>query len=315
MLSLADNTRTGSYPFDAPAAAVAANIGAVKLLDWASMMDFDPVTRRWYISGGRPYQEPITTKMVIVDELANEVRSLDAWSGGQCGHLYRATTVIPEHRRVAYVPHGPTDIALLNIDTETFAGTIPKPPNTIGGFTNGWSGYHFLCWFPALGVQGSLVHANSSRDRVVRFDWQSQAWVSVGNFDGLWDNRHIDGHMHPLTGKMILGSTTAAIPKPLAILDSTGAMTLTSVSPCTVASNSNAQFFPHPTRRASISVCHDTDRFWTYEWDDDLWIDRGALPAAINTPEVIACPTPFGALFFEYGSAGTTKAYAWKPNF
>ncbi len=313
--SLADSSRTGSYPFDAPAAARNADIGATSLLDWASMMDHDPVTRRWYISGGRPYQSPLPLKMVIFDELANEVRALDQWSGGNCGHLYRSTTVIPEHRRVAYAPHGGPAIALLDIDTESFAGNLPDFSSNIGGFTNSFMGRHFLVWFPGYGAQGSLIHANASRSRVIRYDWATGEWFAIGNFDGLWENRHFDGHMHPLTGKMILGASTAAINKPLAILDNTGNMTLTAVAPCTVASNSRARFFPHPHRDASIAVCNETNKIWTYEWSSDTWVDRGPIPQDINDLDTIAAPMSWGALFFKYGSSGTTKAYAWKPGF
>ncbi len=316
LLSLASNAATGSYPFDAPAAAVAANIGAVHMLDWASMMDHDPITRRWYAAGGRPRESALTQKMVIFDELANEVRALDSWSGVEGGHLYRSTTVIPEHRRVAYIGMGGTTIPLLNIDTEQLAPeVILKPSSNIGGFTNGWSGHHFLCWFGALGSQGSLVYANSSRSRIVRFDWATQQWVAMGHFDGTWSNQHIAGHLHPITGKMILGSSTASINKPLAIVEASGALSLTAVCPCTAASNGRGQFFPHPTRDASISFCQDTGRIWSYEWSSNTWVNRAPLPAVINTDYVIVAPMPWGALAFEYGSAGTTRAYAWRPNF
>lgn len=315
LLSLANNA-SGSYPFDPPAAAVAADIGAVHMLDWASMMDHDPVTRRWYTAGGRPRESALVQKMVIFDELANEVRAIDSWSGVEGGHLYRATTVIPEHRRVAYIGMGGPTIPLLDIDTEAVAPeVILKPPTNIGGFTNGWTGHHFLCWFAALGAQGSLVYVNSSRSRIVRFDWATQQWLAMGNFDGTWSNQHIAGHLHPITGKMIAGSSTASINRPLAIIEASGALSLTTPCPVTMACNSNGQFFPHPSRAASIVFCQDTDRIVSYEWDANAWVDRGPLPVELRSPQVIVAPMPWGGLAFEYGPGGTTKALAWKPNF
>ncbi len=316
MPALADNSRTGSYPFDPPLSAVQAGIGAVHMLDWATMMDRDPVTKKWFVSGGRPFQNTLPTKMVVVDEEADDVRGIDQWSGGNCGHLYRCTTVIPEHRRVAYLPPGGPSIALMDADTEQYVGSIPQPDRRIGGFTNGWAGYHFLCWFPGLGPQGSLVFANSSRSRIVRWDWATSQWLAMGNFDGTWTNRHINGHYHPLVGKMIVGSSTVGALKKLAIINADGTLALTSAAtPCTVASNGASQFFPHPTRDASINLCQDTDRFWSYEWSSDTWVDRGPTPTVLRSPQVIACPTDWGALLFEYAPGGGTKAYGWKPDF
>lgn len=313
--SLASNAATGSYPFDAPAAAVAASIGAVHMLDWAVMMDSDPATKRWYIAGGRPYTSTLPTKMVIFDEAANEVRALDQWSGGQCGHIYRSTTVIPEHRRVVYFPLGDSLARMLDIDTETYAGSISKPPTNIGGFTSGWQGNNFVCWFPGFGTQGAIIFVNLSGGRIVKFDWASQTWSAVGNHNGLWNNQHISGHCHPITGKMIFGCSYASDQKALVILDSSGTTNTTAVPPCDVACASSAQFFPHPTRDASIVTCTTTNKIWSYEWSSNTWVDRGALPAALDNANVIAAPTSWGALFFVYGASGNTKAYAWKPNF
>ncbi len=322
--SLADNTRTGSYPFDPPLAAVRADIGAVQLLDWATMMDYDTATRRYFVSGGRPrqYNEPL--KLVIYDELENQWSSVDRWSpNSSCGHLYRATTVIPEHRVVAYLPSvenldGSRTIELWDIDGARRYASIPHAPNNLGGFTNSWQGAMFICWHPTLGSRGSLVFVNSSRSRICRFDWATLTWSALGNFDGEWSNQHINGHYHPVVGKMIAGASTQEVQRRLAIIDANGGISLTrSACPVsmTCSGTSGGPFFPHATLPLSILFDRQSRRIWTYNWQTDTWTDRAPIPAPMATNNTIALPHPTGGgvLIAEYGSGGGTRTYYWKP--
>jgi hypothetical protein len=305
---------SGSYVFDPPQAAVAANIGAVHMLNWSSMWDYDSVTKRWFTSGGRPYQSTLPTKLVWYDETTNTWGTADQWSGHVCGHLYRSTTVMTSQRKVAYWAHGDNNVIdLWNIDTNQYAGTLPAPQQPIGGFSNSWLGHMFLCWFPTMGAAGSLIHVNSSRDRIVKYDMVTQVWTAVGNFDGLWTNQHIAGHYHPLTDKMIVGSSDFDDQKALAIISPDGSLSLTAVAPCTVACNSTSQFIPHPTRRASIVIDRETKRRWQYEWDTNTWVDLGALPASIDNGNQSAFTTATGVMVVQYGAAGTSKMFFWKP--
>lgn len=280
------------------------------------MMDVDPTTKRYYVAGGRPDYTQQPLKMVIFDEVANQIRALDQWSGGNCGHLYRSTTVMPGPRKVVYFPNKGPLPALLDMDSETFSGNITYPPTNIGGFSNGWNTNHCV-WHPTMGSQGAIIFANNSRNRIVKFDWATQTWSALGNYDGALWSAYFGMHYHPITGKVIVCASTSAENAAGVIIDSAGALSLTAVAPCTTVpgGQSNAQFFPHPTRDASISVCHNTNKFWTYEWSTNTWVDRGALPTLLQSIYMIACPTSWGALFFKYGSSGNSKAYAWKPNF
>lgn len=322
--SLADNTRTGSYPFDPPLAAVQANLGAVHLLDWATMMDVDWATRRYFVSGGRPrqYNEPL--KLVIYDEVENRWSSVDRWSPrSACGHLYRATTVIPEHRLAAYLPSvenvdGSRTIELWNIDGATHHASIPHAPSNLGGFTNGWVGAMFLCWHPTLGPRGSLVFVNSSRSRICRFDWATMAWSALGNFDGEWANQHINGHYHPIVNQMIAGASTQDDPRRLALIAPDGRVSLTrSACPVSMISGgaSGGPFFPHASLPVSILFDRQSRRIWTYNWLTDTWIDRAPIPAPMATNNTIALPhaSGGGVLIAEYGAAGGTRSYYWKP--
>jgi hypothetical protein len=322
--SLADNSSTGSYPFDPPLAAVQASIGAVHMLDWATSMDFDPATRRYFISGGRPRNRNEPLKLVIYDELENRWSAVDRWApNSACGHLYRATTVIAEHRLAAYLPSvanpdGTRTIELWNIDGGRYYGSIPHAPSNLDGFTNSWQGAMFLCWFPTLGPKGSLIFANSSRSRLCRFDWTTLQWSALGNFDGEWVNQHINGHYHPVLGKMIVGSSTADAPRRLAIVEPSGRISLTN-SACPVSmisgGGNGGPFFAHASKPLSMVFDRQSRRIWTYNWTTDVWTDREPIPAPLQTDYTIALPHPSGGgvLFAEYGSSGRSKTYYWKP--
>jgi hypothetical protein len=322
--SLADSSETGSYPFDPPLAAAQASIGAVPMLDWATSMDFDPATRRYFVSGGRPRNLNEPLKLVIYDELVNRWSAVDRWSPvSASGHLYRATTVIPEHRLVAYLPSvgnidGTRTIELWNIDGGRYYGSIPHVPSRFGGFSNGWLGAMFLCWFPTLGPKGSLIFANASRSRICRFDWATLQWLSLGNFDGEWENQHINGHYHPVLDKMIVGASTAEIQRRLAVIEPSGRIALTnSVCPVSMISGgtSGGPFFPHATKPLSIVFDRNSRHIWTYNWNTGVWTDREPIPAALQSYDTIGLPHPSagGALFVKYGSSGRSKTYYWKP--
>lgn len=176
----------------------------------------------------------------------------------------------------------------------------------------------FLCWFPTMGPQGSLIYANSSRSRVVRFDWASLAWTSLGDFDGEWENQHINGHYHPVLGKMITGASTLETPRRLAIIEADGRMALTRTAcrvTMTCGGTSGGPFFPHASKPLSILFDRQTLRIWTYNWTTDTWLDRAPIPSPMATPNTIALPHPSGggALLAEYGSSGTTRTFYWKP--
>ncbi len=322
--SLADRGHTGSYPFDPPAEAVLAGIGAVPLLDWATMMDVDTATRRYFVSGGRPRQLNAPLKLVIYDELENRWSSVDRWSPhSSSGHLYRATTVMPEHRLAAYLPavtnpDGSRSIELWNIDGASYHGAFPHAPQTLGGFSNSWIGAMFLCWHPRLGAKGSLVFVNSSRSRVCSFDWATRSWSALGHFDGEWSNEHINGHYHPVLGKMIAGASTRESPRRLAIIDADGSVALTA-SPCPVTmisgGGSGGPFFPHARLPLSILFDRQSRRIWTYNWQSDSWTDRAPIPAPLDNNNTIALPhaSGGGVLMAAYGSAGRSRTYYWKP--
>jgi hypothetical protein len=315
--SLAERGASGSFVFDPPAAAARAGLRGVHMLDWASMMDHDPVSRCWFAAGGRPRESALTQKMVWYDERTDAWKARDQWSGVGGGHIYRSTTVVPEHRRVAYSPLGTDTIELWDIDAERHAGSIPKPSPTIGGFGNAWTGPSCLTWFPEMGSRGALLFTNASRNRIVAFDWARQAWTAVGSVDGTWDNLHIAGHRHPLTAEVIVGASSHDAPRRLAIVDAQGRIRLTAPAPCSnlCGGRTRGMFFPHPSRAASIVFCHNTKRIWSYEWADDEWIDRAPVPPAVDSTNVIALVSQTGVLIARYGSQGGTSTWFWKPGF
>ncbi|WP_341646348.1 hypothetical protein [Thauera sp. SDU_THAU2] len=284
-------------------------------------MDFDPVTQRMFFAGGRPQEQAAPQKMVWFDAPLNEWRSKSNWSGIRGGHIYRSTCVIPEHRRAAYIPAYLTDgiVPLWDIDTNTYAGSIPRPPNVLSGGTAAYSPATALVWHPTLGPQGSIVMANKSLSRVARFDWAAQTWMSVGRFDAAvgWVNVHMAGHYNAHAGAAIVGATRAAVQRRLVIVEQDGSTRIAAQGPCAVSATGHGLFVPHPTRSASVSLCLDTQRVWSYEWDTDVWVDRAPLPPVLNSVNVMpATIHELGVIFAaKYGAGGTSKTYVYKPDF
>lgn len=298
--------------------------GAVGPLDssWSSCADFDPVTQRMYFAGGRPEGDSLPQKMVWYDAITDEWRSKSNWSGVRGGHLYRSTCAIPMHRRVAYEPAYTSDgvIPLWDIDSNSYAGTIPACPSAIAGGSSGWQVGSALIWHPRMGAQGSIVRGNKSLSRVVVFDWETQSWIGIGKFNdtAAWDNNHIVGHYHPLTNSVIVGASTPTTQRSLVIVEADKTTHLTAPAPCSAnAGSASGQFHPHPTRRASINYCTVTKRIWTYEWDADMWVDRAPLPAALDSTSTVSSAVPSLGVILSglYGAGGTSKTYVYRPGF
>lgn len=313
---LNDYDSVHGYPFGPPAA------GGVGPMDsaWASCMDLDPVTNRWYFAGGRPEAEAPPQKLISYDASRDQWSSISEWSGTRGGHIYRSSCVIPEHRRVAYAPaYGKSGvIPLWDIYTDSYAGSIPYPPTNIAGGTSGWSVGAAMIWHPNMGEQGSIVWANKSLSRVIAFDWATQQWLPVGRFSATaaWSNNHMCGHYNAHTDEVICGAGTPAAPKQLVIVAADKSTRLSAVTQSNVAANSQGQFVPHPTRSASISLCQNTKRIWSYEWATDEWIDRDALPSFLFSSNLQVGTHPeLGVLLIcKYGAAGTSKTYVYRPS-
>lgn len=297
--------------------------GAVGPMDsaWATCMDLDPVTQQWHFAGGRPESAAGPQKMVWYDARVNEWRSKSGWSGIRGGHMYRSTCTMPEHRLAVYEPAYTTDgvLPLWNLDTNSYAGTIPSCPTNIAGATSGWNVGTSLVWHPNMGLQGSIVRGNSSWDRVTVFDWATQTWSGVGRFDaGVgWSNAHTCGHYNKFADAVIIGSGTSAAPGLLTVINADRTTRLAAQTVSNVASNSQGQFVPHPKRSASISVCQITGRIWSYEWDADVWVDRAALPSNLVSANIHAgTHDDLGVILFaKYGSSGKSKTYVYRPDF
>ena len=288
---------------------------------WASCMDLDPATQQWHFAGGRPESAAWVQKMLWNNARTNEWRSKSNWSGIRGGHMYRSTCTIPDHRLVVYEPAYLTDgvLPLWNLDTNTYAGTIPSCPTNIAGGTSGWGVGQALVWHPRMGAQGSIVRASSSLDRLTVFDWATQEWIGIGRFDAPpgWTNLHQTGHYNRFTREVIIGSGTVSSPGALTIIAANKSTRLAALTPCNVAANSQSQFVPHPTRSASIVVCQITGRIWSYEWDADTWIDRAELPVSLVSANIHAgTHDQLGIILFaKYGSSGNSKTYIYRPEF
>jgi hypothetical protein len=295
--------------------------GGPDLLAWGNMMDYDPTTGRYFIAGGRPATDAPPQSMIYYDKYLNQWAAFRNWSGTGSGHLYRNTTVAPAHRRVLHWARSGSGVPMWDIDTNTYAGTIPKCPTNIGGYNNSWNGQTVIVWHPNLGAQGSVIYADPSQDRVARFDWATQAWVGITSPPqlGLWDNLHFCGHYHPLVDKVIIGvSVYSTDETALAIVDSAGGISYSAPAPLTLSSDGDPHgtFIPHPTRAASIGICNSSKKIWSYEWATNTWVFRADIPTTsplYASQNVVAFVTDSGICFTKAGPP--ERMYLYKPDF
>lgn len=339
----------GSYPWDATFAStqVPEPWNEVPLLDWSHMMDYDPVSKRYYACGGRPStsgndNSKLSLKMVEYDEIANQWRSRDSWAANSyAGHLYRSTTVLTGPRHVAYHPHNASAYGLRvftwDIANAQEGPELPTPPTNLGGHSSNYGGRMFLCWFPTMGAEGSLIYADYTWWRVAKFDWANRAagssnWVSLTNgaFDAVpfgASQQHINGHYHPVVNRMLLGNSGgagSATESPLILVEPDGSVSMTR-NPCPVSFGSGGgstggPCVPHSTLPLSILFSRADQHIWTFDWriEDsgvgEPWVDRGPMPAQIQGAQTIALPHPSGqgVLFCKYGANGTSTTWYWK---
>lgn len=286
-------------------------------LEWGQIADVDSVTQRCYWVQGRPEPSLGNIKIHWYDAVADQWSAVANFASTRAGHTYRSTTVIPEHRLVAYAQYSNQVgvIHLWNIDTDSYHGSMPFPPPNLGPFSNAWSPVKCIIWHPSMGAQGSLLWVNDVNDQILKFDWATQSWAYLGGGYLAWSNNHVAGHYHPLTQSVICGASTSTDPRALAKVDAAGNITWTPPAPCSTIAGGSTRgvFFPHPKRRASINLCANTLRVWSYEWDSNQWIDRGPRPGDAG----MGISAVFGdaILLARYGAAGTSKTYVYKPDF
>lgn len=308
--SLNVNDSSGSLPFHAPPLS-----GGVPILDWASVMDYDASTKRFYFSGGRPYDQAPPQKMIWYDELNDVWDSRGNWSGLGGGHIYRSNAVASSVRKVLVMLYG-SAFRAWDIDLQQYDGELPRPDRRLGGKSSSYSPVSALMWHPNMGAMGSAVMINRSWNRVNAFDWETQEWSNIAMLGAdLWVNQHVTGHYHPLTDAVIGGYSNVDRPTALVIVNADKSYRLTKHAPCNVSIGGDygGMFIPHPTRRVSIAVCKSTHHVWYYEWDTDEWIDHGLMPAQFENPKEIGGTVHGGVFVARYGSGGTSKTFIWKP--
>lgn len=301
---------SGSAPFSPPPGS-----GGVNLLDWASMMDLDPQTLRFYVQGGRPRDAAPPQKIVMYDAKRDAWDSVGNWSGLGGGHLYRHTAIAPGPRRVLAAGMG--GWKAWDIDAHAYAGRIPSPSSRLAGSTAGWQMPYCVIWHPDMGPEGSLIMANISSSRIVAFDWATQVWNAVIRLGTYWENAHMVGHYHPLTKEVILGHSSPTTPKGLSIVNADKAHRFTAPAPCGLScgGSNNVPFVPHPTKKMSIAFDRVTKKIWSYDWEEDLWEDRGPLPPAFLMYNTLAGVIGDVVFMVARPSGSTIRAFVYKPDF
>jgi hypothetical protein len=295
--------------------------GAEVVLDWASMMDYDRIGRRFYFAGGRPRTDPDAGKLVWYDVEENKWDSEIGWSGRAVGHFYRSGCVATEARKFFFSSLGQS-IDALDLDTGAIS-EVATPSGSLqpgaGGSTSlGAGSVRTIIWVPTLGDQGSLIWVSINFGmRLFRYDLSSESWSGAGYYDGqAYTDQHLTGHYHPLTDAVIVGSSSVSSNNKLTIFDGTGLIG-TANAPCAVTCTGTlaSPFVPHPSKRSSINFCHETNKVWEYNWDADTWTDRGARNAGINSAACIAGVYKDVILIAKRLSAGNSQTWVYKPDF
>lgn len=287
--------------------------------DWLCHMPYDPTSRKILLAGGRAASTAAATKMMVFDANADEAYSIvNPYSAGT-GHIYNAQCVITEHRLHMFRGFQTGEMFLWNIDTDTYAGTLPDFGPAVDGEAGGEN--PAFAWFPDWGAEGSLVvvarDTSASRTIVGRFDWADYEWkpnVLVSGIGGLADD-HPAGCYVPAASAGIFGHSTVASPAPLLVVPSGGATPYYTADNCpggvsVIPSNGMLTF--HPSRAAAVILSRSDLKAYTYEFASDTYVDRGSINSIYGTTDQgLTTIAEKDALVSLHGTAGPSADEMW----
>lgn len=295
--------------------------GSLTPLDWANDMAWSPTRRQAFSSGGRPYNQAASQKVIRYDETTDSWRSwVDPFSGGSGGHIYDSTALADEHGVLFHVPYGNGQVHLWDIDTQTYIGSIAIPPYPPQH--GSYSTVSALEWAPNLGPQGSLLFLNSTAVQIKRYDWATGLWSEVQTTPGPGlQSTHTIAVRLPVSDIVLMGVAYTGDPlPPLLVVDgSSGAVSQTPPCPAPISCNGGLYRGPicsHPNGTSAILFSKDNQRIYEYVAATNTWSDRAALPTELNSVTNIACTIPdLGIVLFVDRPGGVYKTYIYKPGF
>jgi len=316
-VNVADST--GSKPFMPPAASGS----GTGTLDWCSNLPYDPVTKRFVVTGGRPAYEAPAQKLIFYDATKHRWDGVANPFGTDGGHIYQSQCVAASMRKFFRMHIGGDKIvSVWDLDKWAVDTPLPVIP-TLGGDAS-LPNPPVLMWMPNMGEQGSLIVAGDTgtKLRVFRFDWYERLWSLIADFAdtnplfGL--GAHFTGVYVPGADKCIFGASGTTTPEALQVLDNAGTLTATPVANFRISAfDGNGILTPHPSRDAAIHFDPVSDRIRSYEFASNTWVDRGALPAQFNYNNQIGGTIPeLGIVASVYTPSGENFHMAiYKPDF
>jgi hypothetical protein len=254
-------------------------------------------------AGGRPATDALAQKLIYYDGVADKWESVVNPFATAGGHIYSSQAISVSHRRFFYAPLYSTPlqgrvIHEWNLTTNQFSRTLDAPPQLIDGNNAQW-GIVGLCWHPDLGSAGSLLYfgaESGSTGKMARYDWATQQWVAVFGSAGNFLNGHCVGVYVPAARAVLCGKSNPVVsdPRSLTVVNADGSHYQTAVAnidigPTTAAGGAIAA---HPTRRAAVIYERRNWGIYTYEFDSDEFVYRGAIPAALRTVNLSATTLP-----------------------
>jgi len=274
-LAAADLTANSAVEIDAtslntlsPGSTRYPNEGAVgdTATDWCLGGVWDNEFHRGFTPGSIAGYDPLvtTTSGITSLDLTRNIwrRNRRHWKVA-LGHCYDGCAL--DQEGILYKMYFSAGASVLRWNTRTNQPltAIPSPPTTLGSSGSWpWGNVHACAWHPNLGTQGSLIYQSNSRDRILRWDKDTEVWSALVNTEVALPSYNPYCHYNANSDIVVCGQGAGG--REVRLVDSSGNVTLGDIPPVdvftsTVPFNTNTLFLPdpHPTSTKSLLIYPD----------------------------------------------------------
>ena len=282
--------------------------------DWAVSGSYDPSNDRIYISGAPANtlsDEGASTTILQLDIKTNTwVAIRNPW-GVATGHCYDSTAFCDD---ILYKSGFGTPNLRYNVETDTVLADIGRPPTTIGAGSASWSTIDGSAFHPNMGVQGSLVWANSSLGRTCRYDIASDTWSLLHQAGNVLASAPVC-HYSAFSDKVIFG--VGRTTDPLYIVDAGESVTTTDNCPANLYAAADGVLFAADPNSAKSILIMDNGEIHSLDHDTGQWTAEGMTPGEYpdnrNSKRWIAPTTKDGVfVIVDYSSNGNSIVYLYR---
>ena len=298
--------------------------------DWVVETGYDPIRKRMTYMGAPAGLQPDGSNSFIMQydlPTNNFYAPFRNPVGASFGHGYSANAFNSKNG-IAYKPLFTSGANAQRFDTwkNEILSAVPSPSTDLGisPATAPWTNVHGLTGLPNLGVEGSLIHINSSRGRVNRFDIDTEVWSNLTFDPGTVTlSGQPVAHYHPVTDVAVVGfpentrqmwtvdGTTGA-------LNQSAETNPTNIFPSSFPGNTRQLFVADPGSNKSLAFTvdgniHEFDtltRTWTSVVMPTLFSDNSfenlADAVAFTVPEYNCI------VIVAYGGSGTSKTFLYR---